>query len=88
MHRRGILRQRTDRIELIDIDDVVSVQTIVDRIFDVGTVRVLSSDRSNPVLELKGMSDLRQMAEMIDGARLEERRQRSQKVVERLDEEL
>ena len=76
LHRRGILRQMTDRIEVIDIDDVQFTQGFVERMFGVGTIRLLSSDTSDPTLVLKGIGDVQRVANLIDNARREERRKR------------
>jgi uncharacterized membrane protein YdbT with pleckstrin-like domain len=76
MCRRGILRQVTDRTEVIDIDDVQFTQGIVERMFGVGTIKLLSSDTSDPTLVLKGIDDVRRVANLIDNARREERRKR------------
>ena len=48
IHESGLLKRVTDRIEVIDIDDVSFEQRIVERIVGVGTVKVKSSDRSHP----------------------------------------
>ena len=45
LHRTGILVRRTDWIELIDIDDIAVLQSIIQRLVGVGEVR-LSSLRS------------------------------------------
>ena len=76
MNRHGILRQQTDRIEVIDIDDVTFVQGIVERMFGVGMVKVISSDKSHPVFYLRGIDDVQRVANLIDNARREERRKR------------
>ena len=76
MHRRGILRQVTDRIEVIDIDDVQYVQGIIDRMFGVGTIKLLSSDVSDKTLIMPGIDDVQRVANLIDNARREERRKR------------
>ncbi len=75
-HEKGILRRRTDRIELIDIDDITVEQSLIDRWVGVGTIKITSSDRTDPVLELKGIQDVRHVADLMDDARLDERRRR------------
>ena len=77
IHRHGILVRTTDRIELIDIDDVAFTQGIVDRVLNVGTIRLTSSDRSHPNLQLIGIDDVSRVSGMIDDARRKERRKRS-----------
>jgi hypothetical protein len=75
-HEKGILRRVTDRIEVIDIDDVTVVQGIVERMLNVGTIRVTSSDHSNPELPMPGIDDVKVVADMIDKARRAERERR------------
>ena len=75
-HEKGILRRVTDRLELIDIDDITVEQSIIDRLVGVGTIKITSSDRTHPVLELPGIKDARHVADLMDNARLEERRRR------------
>lgn len=75
-HEKGILQRVTDRLELIDIDDITVEQSIIDRLVGVGTIKITSSDRTHPVLVLPGIKDARQVADLMDNARLEERRRR------------
>lgn len=75
-HRRGILTRVTNRVEVIDIDDVQFTQNIIDRMLGVGTIRVLSSDISDPKLVMIGIDDVKRIADLIDGVRREERRRR------------
>lgn len=75
-HVHGLLWRQTDRIETIDIDDVAFTQGPVERMFDVGTIQVTSSDQSHPVLALPGIESVQKVAGMIDDARRRERRRR------------
>jgi uncharacterized membrane protein YdbT with pleckstrin-like domain len=75
-HEQGILRRVTDRIELIDIDDVTLEQGIVERVLGVGTVRVSSTDRTTPELLMPGIDDVKAIADAIDHARRAERQRR------------
>jgi membrane protein YdbS with pleckstrin-like domain len=77
VHKKGILRRQTNRIELIDIDDVTSDQGLFDRMFGVGTVKLLSSDVSDPTFVLVGIDNVLQVANLIDNARRDERRKRA-----------
>jgi membrane protein YdbS with pleckstrin-like domain len=72
-HEKGILRHITDRIEVIDIDDITYDQTILQRMVNVGTIHVTSSDRSHPVLDVLGIENVQEVATMMDGARRKER---------------
>jgi uncharacterized membrane protein YdbT with pleckstrin-like domain len=76
IHERGILRRVTDRIEVIDVDDVSCEQGIVERMLGVGTIRIQSSDRTHPELSLLGIENVRQVAELIDDTRRKERQRR------------
>ena len=76
IHESGILWRRTDRIELIDIDDVTFRQGPVQRMFNVGTIQLLSSDVTDPKMELPGIEGVRHVADMIDDLRRKERRRR------------
>jgi uncharacterized membrane protein YdbT with pleckstrin-like domain len=75
-HEQGILRRVTDRIELIDIDDVTMEQGLMERVFGVGTVRVSSTDRTTPELLMPGIDDVKTVADTIDQARRAERQRR------------
>lgn len=63
----------TNRVEVIDVDDVQYSQGIVEQLFRVGTIRVHSSDLSHPTLRMSGIDEVRQVAEAIDEARRQER---------------
>jgi membrane protein YdbS with pleckstrin-like domain len=76
IHQVGILRRVTNRIETIDIDDVTFEQGFIERMFGVGTIKLLSSDTSDPKLFLKGIDDVKRVANLIDDARRSERRKR------------
>jgi uncharacterized membrane protein YdbT with pleckstrin-like domain len=73
VHRRGLLAIRTDRIETIDIDDVAFTQGIFERMLGVGTIRIQSTDRSDPELILRGIDKVQEVASLMDGARRKER---------------
>ena len=76
IHRSGILVRRTNRIELIDMNDVSHEQGIIERFFDVGTIEITSSDRSHPYIDLPGIAHVNSVAMLIDDARLRERTRR------------
>lgn len=84
-HEKGLLNRTRDRIEVIDIDDVTLTQGFVERMFNVGTIRILSSDESltnekepskNGQLEMPGIEDARKVADLIDNTRRTERNRR------------
>lgn len=76
IHESGLLKRVTDRIEVIDIDDVSFEQRIVERILGVGTIKITSSDRSHPELSLRGIENVKEVAGQIDDTRRKERRRR------------
>ena len=73
IHKSGILTRQSHRIEVIDFDDVSYRQGIFERLVGVGTIEVVSSDRSDPVLELTGIDHVHHVASMMDEARRAER---------------
>lgn len=75
-HERGLLSRVTDRIEVIDIDDVTVRQGLVQRMVGVGTIVIQSSDRTDPELALPGIDDVKRVADLIDNTRRAERHRR------------
>ena len=77
IHQTGILTRKTDRIEVIDIDDVSFTQGPVERVFGVGTIQLTGSDRTHPTLSMIGIGEVKEVAGLIDDIRHSERRRRS-----------
>ena len=73
IHEFGILNRETNRIEVIDVDDVAFRQSILERFVGSGTIEIMSSDQSDPIIELFGIDDVYHLAELIDSARRKER---------------
>jgi hypothetical protein len=73
VHHHGILTRLTRRIEVIDIDDVSVRQNLLERFIGVGTIEIVSSDRTDPLIELPGIDRVNQVAQLIDQARRDER---------------
>ncbi len=76
IHERGILYRVLDRAEMIDVDDVRVEQDILERIANVGKIRLRTSDRTDPFITFYGISHPREIADMIDDARRRERMRR------------
>ena len=76
IHERGILRRVNDRIEVLDMDDITFEQKLWERLSGVGTIRIVSHDRSDPELSLPGIENVQEVATLFDNARLAERRRR------------
>lgn len=77
IHQEGVLVRRTDRIEVIDIDDVSYKQGVIQRVLGVGTIQLTGSDRTHPELIMYGIDKVPEVASLIDDVRREERRRRS-----------
>lgn len=77
VHQAGIMVRRTDRIEVLDIDDVSFTQGIIQRMLGVGTIRLTGSDRTHPEMILNGIDKVPEIASLIDDVRRTERRRRS-----------
>lgn len=77
VHQVGVFTRQTDRIEVIDIDDVSYKQGVIQRMLGVGTIELTGSDRSHPNLVMYGIDRVPEIASLIDDVRREERRRRS-----------
>jgi uncharacterized membrane protein YdbT with pleckstrin-like domain/ribosomal protein L40E len=64
-HTYGFLVQRTDELELVRIDDVTLEQNIIERMFDVGTLAIDSTDKSEPRKLVKGIAHPQKLKELI-----------------------
>jgi len=76
IQKKGFLSRVTDRIELIDIDDVTLQQNFFDRMLNVGKIDIISSDRTHPELRLHGIANCHVVFDELDEARRKERRKR------------
>jgi hypothetical protein len=72
----GLLGCVTDRMEMIDADDVAFSQRPLQRMAGVGTIKIMSGGRSHPELFLHGIDRVAHVARLIDDARRVERRRR------------
>jgi membrane protein YdbS with pleckstrin-like domain len=77
IHKKGVLTRHSDRIEVIDIDDVSFSQGPIQRLLGVGTIVLTGSDRTDPTLSMIGIADVSDVAGLIDDTRRKERRRRS-----------
>jgi membrane protein YdbS with pleckstrin-like domain len=75
-HETGLLSRTRDRIEVIDINDVTLRQGLIERMFNVGTIHVQSSDVTSPNLNMPGIEDVRRVTDLIDDTRRAERQRR------------
>jgi hypothetical protein len=58
------------------MDDISYEQGLIERWLGVGTIRITSSDRTHPEIELLGIDRVQQVAGIFDEARRRERLQR------------
>lgn len=63
--QKGILRQTMDQTELIRVDDVRLYKTLVDRIFGLGTVSLITTDASDRETTIEGIRNPEEVAEAI-----------------------
>lgn len=76
IHESGFLRRVTNRIEVLDMDDISFEQGLVERLMGVGAIRIHSSDISHPELILRGIENVAEISNLIDNTRRTERRKR------------
>ncbi len=76
IHETGILYQFLDRTEMINIDDVRVEQGIIERVVNVGKIRLRTSDQTHPTIFFRGIDRVRDVASLIDDARRRERMRR------------
>jgi membrane protein YdbS with pleckstrin-like domain len=62
---RGLLSRTTDQVELIRVDDVRVHQRMLDRLFKIGSVEVLSTDVSDAKVRIAGIREPDRVAEHI-----------------------
>jgi membrane protein YdbS with pleckstrin-like domain len=65
---RGILSQTIDQTELVRVDDVRVFKSVMDRIFHLGTVELLSTDATDTKMVIDGVKDAEKVAEHIRSA--------------------
>jgi len=75
-HETGLLSRVRNRIEVIDINDVTLQQGLIERMFNVGTIHIQSSDVTDPDIYLPGIEDVRHVTDLIDNTRRAERQRR------------
>ena len=64
----GILSRRVDQIQLFRVRDLAFHQSILNRLVDVGTVSLSSTDESLPRLEMRGVSGPRAVYRQLQDA--------------------
>ena len=67
---RGILDRRVDNLDMFRIVDLKMRRNLLDCIFGVGTVALITNDKSDPVFEFEKISDCRYLYDIIKKASL------------------
>jgi membrane protein YdbS with pleckstrin-like domain len=73
---RGIIKKKIDTLELWHVDDIKFEQGLLDRMMNVGSITVMSNDRTNPKLELHGIPDPRKIFDALKDRVIAVKRQR------------
>lgn len=69
----GLLTFASSRVALLVVDDVGYKQNDLDRVFGIGTITVVSRDKSDPTLLLRGVDNVGAVVQMIEDAAAAER---------------
>lgn len=78
----GLIRRRRDQLELLRVEDVYTRQSFFDRWLGLGTVVVVSSEKSLPSVAMPGVEDPKRVMDLVWHHARAERDQRSVKVQE------
>ncbi len=73
---RGLFNKAIDTLELWHVDDISFRQSLVDRVLGVGTITIVSGDRTTPQLTLQGLPDPRPLFENLKQRVIAVKRQR------------
>jgi uncharacterized membrane protein YdbT with pleckstrin-like domain len=86
--QKGILNRTDERVLLVDIDDITVRQGMIERMFDLGTILLRTSDetakeqapdpnvRGKGLIRMEGIESPRQVGDLIDESRRAERTRR------------
>ena len=75
-YERGILKKQIDTLELWHVEDIHFEQGIIDRICNVGSITVISNDKTSPRLELHGVPRPREIFDALKQRIIAVKRQR------------
>ena len=73
---RGILKKKIDTLELWHVDDISFEQGLVDRMLNVGSIIIISDDKSTPRLNLHGVPNPRAIFDSLKQRIIAVKRQR------------
>jgi hypothetical protein len=75
LQESGIISRTVNRVELIDIEDIQLVRTLIDRMVGIGTIVFLTHDVSSPKMRIPAIDDVeKRFDELEQVMRLEKRR--------------
>ena len=57
VYRNGVFSVKTENLELYRVRDIRLNEPLIYRIFGLGTIEILSTDLSNPLLEIKAIKN-------------------------------
>ena len=69
IQEKGIVTRQTDRIDIIDINDIRVEQGPIERLLDIGTMIVMANDRTDANLTMPGIENVNHVADLMDNAR-------------------
>ncbi|MEM6315761.1 MAG: PH domain-containing protein [Planctomycetota bacterium] len=72
----GLLSKNIETLELWHVNDIRFHQSLLDRIFGVGTIGITSDDRSTPELDLRSIKDPRPLFDILKQRVISIKRQR------------
>ncbi len=67
----GIILKRTDSLDLARVKDVQLTQSIVDRMANIGTIEVFSTDRTDPAMYVEALPNAKPVYEKLRDAVIE-----------------
>ena len=76
----GVVRLTTDRIDIIDINDITVEQGLIGRLLQIGTIIVRSNDQTHDKLHMEGIEDVNHVADLMDNARRAVQRRRGLRI--------
>jgi membrane protein YdbS with pleckstrin-like domain len=75
-YERGLFSKQFDTLELWHVDDIRFRQSLSDRMLNVGTITVMSDDRSTPELQVKGIPSAKTVYDALKDRVIAVKRQR------------
>jgi uncharacterized membrane protein YdbT with pleckstrin-like domain len=64
-YQRGLLGRKVDNIDLFRVMDYQMERSIIDRLFGIGTIKLLTSDKTNPELLLYKIKNPKRVFEIL-----------------------